>query len=827
MFKMRVRCRTAFALCVWALSASWIPSSAMAGIECGSGALVVTQHAPWGGKSSTRKGAAQVVVWTMVTAGELRAGEPENGLDAGRRCPLRQQVACDPQIDDAPIGLRKAVGDAPALHTATVDGAGLRHGDVRERSMVAGRRSSRGGPGRQRPQWRGSSGRLQQRVGLRGQTSTGVHQSDPGSIAAGSAPRGLLIGETGESSQMAPVGARRIATVGTRQPLARSRRHDWFQRTGAETDPGLKMARAGLQNHTRGMPMGAHGLQHRWLRSVEIDENIACVLAPGVGVDINIASLAVAGAQKPDCAGAHQLPGAPQPLSRESASALSVNQTDQVKFVRHRRQLFGNSLPGQKESPVVHGSRPPLPGSLCNDKSSSAQQSSADRSCLIDTVSQKGPQSTKLNLSRLLSERTRALKAPGRVRRHRAANLRYRSGMSSLRWILAGCLLAGGAGRASCQEAKSAAPATPAAESKPADKEAPLPADAHASQTSNWKARRSRIPLRWGPSRCSTRTVKKSGEVVYTAYTMEGPDRAVTFALNGGPGAASVYLNFGAIGPKHLKFGDEGDSPSDPATLSDNPGTWLDFTDLVFIDPIGTGFSRSLVSADETKKQFYTTDADIHYLSRSHLRLAGEERPHGVAQVLCGRKLRRLSRAADHPLPANHLGVAMNGVVLVSPYLNPTLDQNGDVSPMPWLLTLPSISAAHLERIHKLTPEAMAAVIAYTRGEYATDLLKGRSDPDATPRIVKRVTEMTGLEEEFVRRAGGRLEIGAYLREVFRESGKIGSVYDSNVTSLRSFPVRSATAHERSAAREHHRADDDGHGRFRHARGGLEDRRAL
>ena len=85
------------------------------------------------------------------------------------------------------------------------------------------------------------------------------------------------------------------------------------------------------------------------------------------------------------------------------------------------------------------------------------------------------------------------------------------------------------------------------------------------------------------------------------------------------------------------------------------------------------------------------------------------------------------------------------------------------------MLTLPSITAAHLEREHKLTPEAMAPVIAYTRGEYATDLLKGRSDPEATPRIVKHVTEMTGLEEEFVRRAGGRLETGAYLREVFRE----------------------------------------------------------
>ena len=262
----------------------------------------------------------------------------------------------------------------------------------------------------------------------------------------------------------------------------------------------------------------------------------------------------------------------------------------------------------------------------------------------------------------------------------------------------------------------------------------------------------------------------------------------MTFALNGGPGAASVYLNLGAIGPKRVKFGDEGDSPSDPATLTDNPGTWLDFTDLVFIDPIGTGFSRSLVAADETKKQFYSTDADIHYLSRivydwlvKNGRMAS--RKYLVGESYGGYRGPRITHYLQ-----SQLGVAMNGVVLVSPYLNPTLDENGDISPMPWLLTLPSIAAAHLEREHKLTPDAMAPVIAYTRGEYATDLLKGRSDPQATPRIVKHVTEMTGLEEEFVRRAGGRLEIGAYLREVYREEGKIGSVYDSNVTSFDPYP---------------------------------------
>ena len=338
--------------------------------------------------------------------------------------------------------------------------------------------------------------------------------------------------------------------------------------------------------------------------------------------------------------------------------------------------------------------------------------------------------------------------------------------------------------------------ATPTAEAKEkgkenekeAEKAPPLPPDAHTTQSIILNGKPLSYTVTVGTLPVYDNEGKKSGEVVFTSYVVEGQGRPVTFALNGGPGAASVFLNFGAIGPKHVEFGDEGDSPSDPATLRDNPGTWLDFTDLVFIDPIGTGFSRSLVSADETKKQFYSTDPDIHYLSRiiydwlvKNGRMDG--RKYLVGESYGGYRGPRITHYLQ-----TQLGVGMAGVVLVSPYLNPTLGDNPDVSPMEWLLTLPSITAANLERQHKLTPEAMQKVIAYTRGEYATDLLKGRSDPEATARIVKRVTEMTGLEEEFVRRAGGRLEIGAYLREVFRERGKIGSVYDSNVTSWDPFP---------------------------------------
>ncbi len=348
---------------------------------------------------------------------------------------------------------------------------------------------------------------------------------------------------------------------------------------------------------------------------------------------------------------------------------------------------------------------------------------------------------------------------------------------------------------AQSDDAPKAPPAAPAAAPKPAaTTPAPFPADAHVAQTIDVNGKTLHYTATVGTITLHNRDGKATGDVLYTAYTLDVPKggdaaaRPVTFALNGGPGASSVYLNLGAIGPKRVNFGNEGDSPSDPATLHDNPGTWLDFTDLVFIDPIGTGFSRSLVDEAETRKLFFAPTPDIQYLSMviydwlvKSDRLMSKK--YLVGESYGGYRGPRITHYLQ-----SQLGVAMNGVVLVSPYLNPGLDDYPELSPIPWMVTLPSITAANLERQGKLTPEAMAEVIAYTRSEYASDILKGRSDQAATDRMVKRVTEMTGLDPTFVKYSGGRLETGAYLREVHRSEGKLGSVYDSNVTSFDPFP---------------------------------------
>jgi len=322
-------------------------------------------------------------------------------------------------------------------------------------------------------------------------------------------------------------------------------------------------------------------------------------------------------------------------------------------------------------------------------------------------------------------------------------------------------------------------------------KRPPLPADKTISQSAriggrviNYKATVGKIPVRDDKG-------KEIGQVVYTAYTVPGGDvrRPVTFAFNGGPGAASVYLNLGAVGPKRVPFGAQGDAPSDAPVTTDNPNSWLDFTDLVFIDPVGTGFSRSLVDEAETKKAFFANDPDIKYLSKVvYDWLVKEGRLRSPKYIMGesygGYRAPRIAYELQ-----SQIGVGVNGLVMVSPYLDPASgDDATALSPLPWMIDLPSMAAAQLERQGKLTPEAMAGVEAYARGDYLRDLMRGRSDTQAVDRMVSRVTELTGLDPALVRRLGGRIDTRTYLREIHRNDSTIGSIYDSNVTAFDPFP---------------------------------------
>jgi len=303
------------------------------------------------GKSGAGDGAAQVIVWGTVTAGKLWAGEPENLVHLGGSPMSREQAPGNPQIHDAPVGLRKAVADVPAFHTILIEFPGYRGRDGDSGARLENRAGVGGeGPSSPRPR----AGRGQQRLGLWRQTRLGFHDLHPRGVADAGAPPGLLIGEAGESSQVTPIGAGWIAPIGRCQQLAGGGRRRRFQRCRAELNPGLQMARAGLHHHARAMPLRAHGGDHRRLGTIQIDENVACVSVTGVRLHVDVASFAVAGAQKPDGGRAAQLLRRPQALARKRPPRLLVDQSNQVQLTGHCRELPANGLHGEKETTVVH-----------------------------------------------------------------------------------------------------------------------------------------------------------------------------------------------------------------------------------------------------------------------------------------------------------------------------------------------------------------------------------------------------------------------------------------------------------------------------------------
>ncbi|MBI1199447.1 MAG: peptidase S10 [Phenylobacterium sp.] len=362
------------------------------------------------------------------------------------------------------------------------------------------------------------------------------------------------------------------------------------------------------------------------------------------------------------------------------------------------------------------------------------------------------------------------------------------------RWMLAAAVAAGlslnFAGAAALADDKPAAAAKDEAKDK-VDLP-PFPADATVKQVTHVAGKTLSYTATVGSLPVRDEKGKKIAEVVFTAYVLDGQnagERPITFAFNGGPGAASVYLNMGAIGPKRVQFGAQGDSPSDPVRLGDNPGTWLDFTDLVFIDPVGTGYSRSLEGKDETKKDFFQVKSDVAYLSRIVFDWLVKNGRMASPKYVVGESYGGFRAPAIARYLQTEIGVGMRGVIMVSPFLDARTQSAEDISPLPYIVSLPSMAAANYERQGKtLNAQTMAEVENYARGEFAVDLLKGRSDPAALQSVIDHVTKYSGLDPTLVKRMGGRIDGGAYLRELYRDQGKLPSVYDTNVTGWDPFP---------------------------------------
>ncbi len=356
-----------------------------------------------------------------------------------------------------------------------------------------------------------------------------------------------------------------------------------------------------------------------------------------------------------------------------------------------------------------------------------------------------------------------------------------------LTWCLVSAALSAAQNAFASGKALSGSPPTEVAPNSPLA----LPPDSQLEQFTSIGGKTVRYVARVGSLPVRDENDSPVAELVYTAYTLpeRRADRPVTFVFDGGPGSAGVFLNLGALGPQRVEFGTADDRPSDPARMRDNPASWLDFTDLVFVDPVGTGFSRSLVSNERTRQLFYRTEADVEYLSQFISdwlsRFGRLESP----KYLVGESYSGIRTPHMIDYLRTRLGIGINGLVLVSAGVDWYIWADEGFSPLSWAINLPSMAAANYERQgKKLTPELLAPVEEYASGEYVTTLLKGYADESAFERMVTRVSAYTGLDPAYVRQVRGRIDRSAYVRELYRKAGRTASVYEPNLTALDPLP---------------------------------------
>jgi carboxypeptidase C (cathepsin A) len=281
-------------------------------------------------------------------------------------------------------------------------------------------------------------------------------------------------------------------------------------------------------------------------------------------------------------------------------------------------------------------------------------------------------------------------------------------------------------------------------------------------------------------------------DIGFVEYTLKDADpdaRPVTFAVNGGPGAASAYLHLGVLGPWILPMDDESIVPSQPVDLVPNPDTWLDFTDLVFIDPVGTGFSRLVDPGDRLRDRYLSIDGDVSALAEFVRRWLTETGRIGSPRYFVGESY----GGFRGPLLAEALqtkhGLALQGMVLLSPVLDFGWWQQPDHAPLPSVSLLPSLAAAAMEEDGAFSEAALGEAEAYAEGAYIADLLRGVRDEAAVGRIVDRVSEITGLDRAFVDRAAGRIGRDAFAREFLRDEGRLASPYDTTIAAADPFPA--------------------------------------
>jgi carboxypeptidase C (cathepsin A) len=297
---------------------------------------------------------------------------------------------------------------------------------------------------------------------------------------------------------------------------------------------------------------------------------------------------------------------------------------------------------------------------------------------------------------------------------------------------------------------------------------------------------------------------KKKASFFFVAYSRNGikdvSKRPIVFAFNGGPGSSSVWLHLGALGPRRVHLDDDGMPFPPPGQLVDNEHSILDVTDLVFIDPIGTGFSRA-IPRDEGK-DFHHFKKDIEAVGEFIRVYLTRHQRWGSPKFLAGESYgtTRSAGLAGH-LYARH-GITFNGLMLISSILNFQTAGFDDATgtflrgnDLPYIVFLPTYAATawyhgRLAAKDQKRPlrEFLDEVESFAANEYTIALFQGDALPaDGFRKIARKVARYTGLSERYVMRYDLRIEILRFCKELLREEGRTVGRIDSRYTGIDRF----------------------------------------
>lgn len=305
------------------------------------------------------------------------------------------------------------------------------------------------------------------------------------------------------------------------------------------------------------------------------------------------------------------------------------------------------------------------------------------------------------------------------------------------------------------------------------------------SRTLNYTATTGYMPIR------NSVSGDTEARIFFIAYTLDNPPagRPLMFSFNGGPGSASVWLHLGALGPKRVKMLDDGLMPPPPYELVDNDQTWLTETDLVFIDPVGTGYSRAV--RPDLASKFFGVNGDIESVGEFIRMYLGRNERWSSPLFLVGESY-GTTRAAGL---SNHLferGIGLNGILLISTVMNFQTIRFADNNDLPLVLILPSYATTAW--YHKrLSPQMLSRPVEqiaqearqFAANEYMPAMLRIDSLSAAERSALSaKFSSLTGLSSDFIERNNFRVELDEFNKELLRSERRSSGRLDSRFKGI-------------------------------------------